>query len=277
MKLYFIYTYNCGGLADMIKGSSTVWYIAKQTGRQFDIQFKHELGILYMSKLLKVKCDVLNLIDCKKSDGLFEKIQTSDRDIGIVINTTLDFFDKIPNYLEIISEYMRSFYRDILPLKKSIPSSEPFQVLHCRMGDVYLNESTNRSDNRIGSVDALNNKIAYFLKNMNTMRTLICCDNSSVQQQLLDKIPNSFTVNTTPYHFAYNTRKIPQTDIIASIELTLAEHEYMSRAERIIKCAYSGFPIIAAVIGSKSLFILKEDGCVPYISCWTPSHLSCPS
>ena len=284
-KLYFVYTYNCGGLADMIKGSATAWYLAQKTGREFKIIFQHELGVLFRDKLaskqLLSTLPMLRLIDGKTSAGLISTISREQTDIGVLANTSLDFFATDPNYLKTIKPYLQTFYQTLLPITNLTPRYPEFQVLHCRMGDKMLTEATNKSDNRIGSSDAFTAKLTAYLAGPATeMPTLICTDHEPTQRQLLEAVPNSWVVNTKPYHFAYNTRAIPQSEIIESIGLTLQEHELMTRAKRIIKFVYSGFPILAAAIGTVPLFTMEESGLTPYTCEWTPparSDLSAPA
>jgi hypothetical protein len=269
-KLYFHYTYNCGGLGDLIKGASTAWYISQQIGRAFDILFSHELGVLYpnyMQTPKKIQNHIfVSLIDRKESNDTINMLKNIPRDKKIIMssNTSLDFFRTQEDYLKKMKPFFHEFYIKYLPIKRPIWKIEPFQVLHCRMGDLYLNEATIKSDNRIKSLDEMNKKVQYFVNNLNIMPTLICCDSSEYQKKLLTLIPDSFAVNSNPYHFAYNTKKMPQRDIIESIEKTLQEHELMTRGERIFKVVYSGFPIIGALIGNKPLYILKENGYEEY-------------
>jgi hypothetical protein len=275
-KLYFIYTYNCGGLADMIKGSATAWYLAKKTDRQFHILFQHELGILFRDKLasrtILSTLPMLRLIDGKTSHKLISTITNEQSDIGVLANTTLDFFESDPKFLITIRPYLQTFYTTILPITKLDPKFPEFQVLHCRMGDKTLAEATNKSDNRIGSMESYRSKLAYYIEHCaNNMPTLVCTDHEPTQRELLTTLPNSWSINTRPYHFAYNTRTIPQTDIIESIQSTLQEHEMMSRAKRIIQFVYSGFPILASAIGQVPLFLLTENALEPYTCEWTNS------
>jgi len=222
-KLYFYYTYNCGGLGDLIKGASTAWYISQQIGREFDILFNHELGVLYphyiqTSKKLENNL-FISLIDTKEAKDIIHILKHTPKSKKIIIssNTSLDFFKTHEDYLNKMKPFFHEFYIKYLPIKRPIWKIEPFQVLHCRMGDLYLNEATIKSDNRIKSLDEMNMKVQYFLDNLNIMPTLICCDSSEYQKKLLKLIPESFAVNSNPYHFAYNTKKMPQRDIIESI------------------------------------------------------------
>lgn len=279
-KLVFFYTYNCGGLADMIKGASTVWWMAKQTGREFAIEFKHELGVLYPKMLGRRKTPIamLSLIDGRSSDGILELLNSPEHatnDIAVMCNVGLDHFTKYPEYLKSVLPFFQTFYTETLPIKSlASEHTEPFQVLHCRMGDLHLTEATNKSDNRIGSNEAFMARLQTFLSKFDpaSQRTLICCDNDTIRKELLKAVPNSFSVCTRPYHFAYNTRIIPQREIMESIRETMGEHELMSHGTRIIMMAYSGFPIVAALMGGKELIILDEKeaaGWKHYKSNWT--------
>jgi len=273
----------------MIKGMSTVWWLAKMSNREFAIRFKHEIGLLYSGLLGNLKPDmpVINLIDKKSSDNILELLngQFAEKDIAILCNGGLDHFKKYENYLENIRPFFNKFYREILPIGLlEEKEEEPFQVLHCRMGDVYLKEATNKMDNRIGGQDILQIRLGIFLKQFaggsggggsggGSIRTLICCDNKEILDLLLKVVPNSFSVCRNPYHFAYNTRVIGQQEIMKSIRETMAEHEQMSRASRIIMLAYSGFPIISALIGNVSELLIidetVEKGWKHYKNDWT--------
>lgn len=276
-KLIFFYTYGCGGLGDLIKGMASVWWIAQKSGREFSIEFRHELGVLFPDKMMKRR-DVLlpsiSLIDKRTSGNLLDLLNSPsivNRDVLIACNGDLDHFTKYENYAKQMLPFFQKVYTEFLPIRQ-ISLSEKFQVLHCRMGDVYLNEATNRSDNRIGGIDVFNRKLDIFKRLFAGMRTLICCDSKEYLQELLATVPNSFSVCKEPYHFAYNTRKKAQSDIIESIRETLAEHELMSRGDRILMMVYSGFPIIASLIGGGSpIFLLDEsaeNGCRPYKNDW---------
>lgn len=276
-KLYFVYTYNCGGLADMIKGSATAWYLAQKTGRTFHILFQHELGILFRDKLasrsILSTLPMLRLIDGKTSHKLISTITNEQSDIGVLSNTTLDFFETDPKFLVTIRPYLQTFYTAILPISRLDPLFPEFQVLHCRMGDKTLTEATNKSDNRIGSMESYKAKLAHFIATYaNEMPTLVCTDHEPTQKELLESLPNAWSINKKPYHFAYNTRTIPQSEIIESIQSTLQEHEMMTRAKRIVQFVYSGFPILASAIGHVPIFLLKEDGLEPYQCEWITSE-----
>lgn len=261
----------------MIKGMASVWWIAQKTGREFAIEFRHELGVLFPDKMMKRRDGnpFFNLIDTRTSDNLLDFLARPDivnRDVLVACNGELDHFAKYENYPKQMLPFFQRVYTEFLPIQP-IAFSEQFQVLHCRMGDVYLNEATNRSDNRIGCLDKFKIKLNIFKQVFAGMRTLICCDSGEYLQELLAAVPNSFAVCKEPYHFAYNTRKKAQHNIIESIRETMAEHELMSRGERIIMMVYSGFPIVASLIGgcSRPLLILDEtveEGWRPYKNDW---------
>jgi hypothetical protein len=277
--IIFVYSYNCGGLADMIKGSSTAWFVAKQTERPFEIRFHHpELASLFPSHSLQpftAKPLILRIIDRQKSGNILEIANlTKSQPLILCTNTCLDFFDIIPNYLDIITPFFREFYNKWLPIEKSIPLHTEYQVLHVRMGDIYLDESTNKGDNRINNLEHFN-KCLYEYKThcINDLPILICSDHQSTRDKLLDEIPNSFIPNGSPYHFAYNTKKQDTKYIIESIKNTIQEHELMSRGKHIHIFSYSGFPIISSLIGNIPIYIMKPNhpqGCIPYKSNWTP-------
>lgn len=258
----------------MIKGSATAWYLAQKTGRTFHILFYHELGILFRDKLashsILSSLPMLRLIDGKTSHKLISTITNEQSDIGVFSNTSLDFFETDPKFLRTIRPYLQTLYTTILPITRLDPAFPEFQVLHCRMGDKTLSEATDKSDNRIGSMKSYRAKLDYFIANCaNEMPTLVCTDHEPTQRKLLASLPNSWSINKNPYHFAYNTRTIPQSDIIESIQSTLQEHEMMTRSKRIIQFVYSGFPILASSIGNVPIFILKDDGIDVYTCEWT--------
>jgi hypothetical protein len=275
----FMYSYNCGGLADMIKGSSTAWFIAQQSKRPFQIQFHHsELATLFPLHSIQpftTKPLIIKMIDKKRSDNILDIANhTRSQPLILFTNTCLDFFDSIPDYLEILRPYFEDFYTTWLPIQKTIPVHNEYQVLHVRMGDLYLHETTNKSDNRIQNLDHFHKCLhAYKEHCINGLPTLICSDHKSTRDKLLDEIPNSFVPDGIPYHFAYNTKKQSTEDIIESTRHTIQEHELMSRGKHIHMFSYSGFPIIASLIGHIPIYLMKpdhKDGFIPYISHWTP-------
>lgn len=262
-KLIFFQRHDCGGLADMIKGASTVWFLSHKLNRDFAIEFNHELNLLYPALKMKPHSKQvlqLNCIDKQNSDEIFETIQKSaDPEILICANGCLDHFRKQDNYLKEVLPFFQKFQTEQLPIQR-VRIDEPFQVLHCRMGDVQLRETNNRRDNRIGSIDNFQKRLDIFLRVFSGMRTLVCCDNKKNLEELLKLIPNSFSVCKQPYHFSYVSYVLPISEKINSIEDTLKEHELMSRGQKIIMMAQSGFPIIAALIGGvKELILLDEN------------------
>jgi len=73
----------------------------------------------------------------------------------------------------------------------------------------------------------------------------------------LKAIPNSFTICPRPYHIAYPHAEIYSKlgDILSMIQ----EHKAMTESAGIYMMSYSGFPITAALIGSKPLQIWNEE------------------
>lgn len=281
--LYFTYTYNCGGLADLIKGAATCWYIADHYGFKFDIRFIHELGLIFPHLFMKNKFQQINLIDTPISTKIREFMNNpSNRQSSycVYINGCLDFpknpLDSRKPFLKTVQPFLKTFYKERLPLPSPGQSytyalSNPFQVVHCRMGDLYLGEATNRCDNRIGNRARYETKLNILLSNLPTKPTLICSDSTETQTELVNKLPGSFTLTTDQYHFAYNTKKKTNQQIIESIGHTLQEHSAMTRADSIYMFCYSGYPIIAACIGNIPLYEVTDTGIVPYISEWNSS------
>jgi hypothetical protein len=276
----FIYSYNCGGLADMIKGSSTAYFIATETNRPFQIRFHHkELASIFPENRIEThttKPILIKLIDRKISGNLLDIAnQTKHIPMYIFSNTPLDFFNIIPNYLDKIKPYFQEFYSKWLPINNPpLTQHAKYQVLHCRMGDLYLNEATNKGDNRIKNIEHFNGCLeTYKQKCLTGLPVLVCSDHKETRDKLLKEIPNSFPPNGSPYHFAYNTRKQSTEQIIHSTKNTLHEHYQMSKGDHIHIFAYSGFPIIASLIGNIPIYIMKPEdpkGFIPYTSVWTP-------
>ncbi len=267
-KLYFVYLTGCGGLGDFIKGASTTWFLAKKLGREFECFIQHPLNEYYALKDKQdhksMRFHIVRAIDVKQSDKVIEMIQNKDQDVGLICNTVLDHFALYPNYEDEIKPFIQTFYANILIIPK-LPKLHPnFQVLHCRMGDKYLYNTPDRTDNRIKSLELFAGQLKYFIDNLNTMPTLICCDSQEYQQFIHRKVPNSWIVQDDPIHFSYKTPGVTEERLQESTLKTVQEHELITHADRIIMFAYSGFPFIASKIGDVPLFKLTPTGLEDY-------------
>ena len=94
--IHFLYTYNCGGLAYMIKGSSTVWFIAKRSNRPFKFSFQHtELNHIFPSNVFHSNTHegrVIQMIDSKDSKNVIDVAKKYKHiPLYILSNTSLDF------------------------------------------------------------------------------------------------------------------------------------------------------------------------------------------
>ena len=82
------------------------------------------------------------------------------------------------------------------------------------MGDLYLNEATNNGDNRIKTKDHFEKCLRIYKDTYSSdFPVLVCSDHKSTRDHILQQIPNSFVPNSTPYHFAYNTKKEKPTEL----------------------------------------------------------------
>jgi hypothetical protein len=267
-KLYFVYVTGCGGLGDFIKGASTTWFLAKKLGREFECFIQHPLNEYYTLKDKQdhksMRFQIVRALDIKTSEKVVEMIQNKDQDVGLICNTVLDHFTLYPDYKEQITPFIQDFYTDILKFEH-LPLLHPkFQVLHCRMGDKYLYNTPDRTDNRIKSLELFAGQLKYFIDNLNTMPTLICCDSQEYQQFIHKKVPNSWIVQDDPIHFSYKTPGVTEERLQESTLKTIQEHELTTHAQRIIMFAYSGFPFIASKIGNVPLFKLTPTGLEDY-------------
>ena len=280
--LYFAYTHGCGGLGDMIKGMATCLYIATNFGYNFDYRFNHEMGQIFKDKTFKPheKYPVLRYIDHKQSRPIvdfFKNDKNRTQSYILYINGCLDFprnpIDPSKPFLSEVTPFLNRYYKEILPIYNYIQApnitqlSAPYQVLHVRMGDLYLNEATNKGDNRIKNQGNYEEKLEYCIQNLPHKPTLVCSDCQAIQQEILSKLPGSFVVQTNQYHFAYRTGR-PTDQIVDSIKDTLVEHKIMTHADAIYKFVYSGYPILAATIGNVPLYEVTKNGFELYKSEW---------
>jgi hypothetical protein len=152
--------------------------------------------------------------------------------------------------------FYKELYTRFFPVPE-IKISEPYHVLHCRVGDKYLSEATScKSDDRIKSFSRLPTIIDQY-NAFKHPKTLVCSDSAIIIEKLLKAIPNSFSICPRPYHIAY-----PHAEIYSKLEdilLMIQEHKAMTESAGIYMMSYSGFPITAGLIGGISLQLWNEE------------------
>jgi hypothetical protein len=260
MKFIFGYTYNNGGLGDMIRGMVNVFCLSRifQTHLNFQINHPIKEHFIYENYIKKENEHELiyDLVWSPKGESvedlLYNLFNNKDNLIGknIIIHSNISFYQTIKNYgnykklynfaYKNIFEYFKP--KEYLILKNKIN----YNIIHIRFGDAFLSEAIYcKEDVRNGSLTDIEenlHKVYEIFKD--DSKNIIFSDNLDLLKSL--KIPSRMIIDEKPsIHFGYsNTQNI---DIVPTLQ-TFFEFK---NCNKIIVNAYSGFSFLASLCFDK--------------------------
>ena len=269
MKILYIYEYDNGGFADMIKFFLIAVFIADKYNLELNISINHPINN-YLCIQDKYICnyDYSNMERLTKEKNLNYMIDNQQD----FIYTTLSYFDgsinskEFPNTSYLTNNYNFFDYIDFSPLiydeVYKIMNNNKYHIsIHLRCGDKYVRDSKDfLTDTRINNVnyDNLINNIIN--KNINTTNEIyFFCDNEEIKNNILTKYEKlKVLFNDTILHFSYNNSdKYSNDKINETFKQTLIEFLFIHLSNEIQSLTPSGFSLLAHLLRKKQNKFVK--------------------
>lgn len=261
MKLLYIYEYNNGGFADMIKFFLSIVFIVDK--------YKLDLYILINHPIKNYLC-VNDKYICNFDYSNIEKL-SSDKNLHYMIEnnhdficTTLSFFNDtinlkdIPNSTYLFNKFnfydYINFTTEIYNEVNNIMDTNKYYIsIHLRCGDKHIKDSKDFfTDSRIDNInyDNLINRIINKNKNK---EIYIFCDNEEIKKNILSKYPELKSIfNNQILHLSYdNSNKYSNEILNQTFKQTLIEFLFIHLSNEIQSLTYSGFSLIAHLLAKK--------------------------
>jgi hypothetical protein len=251
----FKYTYDVGGLGDMIRGMVNCLVLSKIFNTKLFFEIDHPIS-QHFDYEKNQKFDIeINTVDFltdkereEKLNNFFENIFNSDlyKNKTIKILSNISFYEKLKTFNDFKIHYENS-YKEIFnffkPKQYLYIEPEVFtdKIVHIRFGDKYLDEAIyNKTDQRSGSLQEIKNSLIKVYTNFGKCK--IVSDNTDLLREFGPEITEKFNIDTRKsIHFGYeNTRNV---DIVPTLQTFFDFKNYKT----VLVNNYSGFSFLASL------------------------------
>lgn len=269
MHIIYVYDYNNGGLADMIKYFLVAIHIANIFNLELYIDIKHPIN-----KFLIIEDKYL----CKFNYDNYEFL-SEEKNLKFMINekknfiyNTLSFFNKsinqseIPNISYLFNKYnffdYINFSQEIYNSVNDIVSKNKcnYISIHLRCGDKYISHGKDFfNDDRLRIKNFYNEVKKIIDKNNKNNKIYFFCDNNEIKNDYKNKFQElNLLFNEPILHVSYNNNDIFNNDIILeTFKHTLVEFVFIHMSNEIHSLTYSGFSLIAHLLRKKQNKFIK--------------------
>lgn len=250
----FKYTYNVGGLGDMIQGMVNVLVLSKIFNTNLYFNIEHPIKNHFDYQELKSSNVEINTVDFLSNsqrskildsflNQLFNTNNYQDKYITILSNITFyEILQTYGSFKELYDISYKEIFNHFKPKEYLLSEHENHldNIVHIRFGDKYLSEALyNKNDNRSGNLDEIKDFLISVYDNLGKCK--IVSDNTKLLEDFGTEISDNFDIETRKsIHFGYeNTR---DEDLIPTLQTFFDFKKY----KKIIVKSYSGFSYLAS-------------------------------